>query len=82
MLFTSHNPQHITLVPIGNEQCLKLLLGLCNTKVGRSLYILESNYTEHVLILCFKVFTWPFLLDATVVKGNLRLRHCLLKRPT
>jgi hypothetical protein len=29
MLFTSHNTPHI---PLGNEQCLKLLLGVCNTK--------------------------------------------------
>ncbi len=29
MLFTPHNTPHITL---GNEQCLKLLLGVCNTK--------------------------------------------------
>jgi hypothetical protein len=29
MLFTSQNTHHITL---GNEQCLKLLLGVCNTK--------------------------------------------------
>jgi hypothetical protein len=29
MLFTSHNTPHITL---GNEQCLKLLLGVCNIK--------------------------------------------------
>jgi hypothetical protein len=36
LLFTSHNTPHITL---GNEQCLKLLLGVCNTKKeGRSLW--------------------------------------------
>ncbi len=29
MLFTSHNTPHITL---GNEQCLKQLLAVCNTK--------------------------------------------------
>jgi hypothetical protein len=29
MRFTSHNTPDITL---GNEQCLKLLLGVCNTK--------------------------------------------------
>jgi hypothetical protein len=29
ILFTSHNPLHITL---RNEQCLKFLLGVCNTK--------------------------------------------------
>jgi hypothetical protein len=28
-LFTFHKTPHITL---GNEQCLKLLLGVCNTK--------------------------------------------------
>jgi hypothetical protein len=40
MLFTSHNIPYITLL---NEQCLKLLLGVCNTKKeGRSFYISVS----------------------------------------
>jgi hypothetical protein len=33
MLFTSHNTPHITL---GNEQCVKLLLGVCNTLMSRN----------------------------------------------
>ena len=36
MLFTSHITPHTTL---GNEQCLQLLLGFCNTKERSDLFI-------------------------------------------
>jgi hypothetical protein len=41
MLFTSNNTTHIT---IGNEQYLKLLLGVCNTKKWGDLSIHISEY--------------------------------------
>jgi hypothetical protein len=42
MLLTSQNTPHITH---GNEQCLKLLLGVCNTKRrgDLSLSLINSN---------------------------------------
>ncbi len=44
MLFTSHDTPHITL---GSEQCLKLLLGFCNTKQRGDLSI--SLFHIHIL---------------------------------
>jgi hypothetical protein len=41
MLFTYQNTPHITF---GNEQCLKLLLGICNTKKSGDLS--GSSYTS------------------------------------
>jgi hypothetical protein len=40
MLFTSRNTPHITL---GNEQCLKLILGVCHTKKLADLFITLAN---------------------------------------
>jgi hypothetical protein len=50
MLFTFHNTLHITL---GNEQCLKLLLVVCNTKTRGDLpislfSIKKGNQTDTV----------------------------------
>jgi hypothetical protein len=53
MLFTSHNTPHITL---GNEQCLKLLLGVC----------IALNYFKIIWSLttfAFPVVTNKFLFD-------------------
>jgi hypothetical protein len=49
MLFTSHNTPHITL---DNEQCLKLLLGVCNTKEG-AIYLQFISAWSHDRILDF-----------------------------
>jgi hypothetical protein len=43
MLFTSHNTPHMTL---GNEQCLKLLLGVCNTKKSGDRFYLCSLVSQ------------------------------------
>ncbi len=41
-----HFPQHPSDHPLGNEQCLKLLLGVCNTKErgDLSLWAAQSRY--------------------------------------
>jgi hypothetical protein len=48
MLFTSHNTPHITL---GNEQCLKLLLGVCNTRKRGDLSISLSSTKKRIRFL-------------------------------
>jgi hypothetical protein len=40
MLFTSHNTPHIT---VGNKQCLKFLLGVCNTKRRGDISIISGK---------------------------------------
>ncbi len=43
MLFTSHITTHTTL---GNEQCLKLLLGVCNTEDKCDLYTSDLIFSN------------------------------------
>ncbi len=72
MLFTCHNTTHINL---GNEQCLKLLLGVCNTKKkGRSLFF--SAITQ----LCHSVFSLAisyFIATAAVFASYLSSLYIL-----
>ncbi len=62
LLFTSHNTPHITL---GNEQCLKILLGVCNTKkrcnLSISLGTIRPWQDDH-LCVCKEVYS-PVLKD-------------------
>jgi hypothetical protein len=50
MLFTSHITPRTTL---GNEQCLKLLLGVCNTEeqCDLSIYLIFSNNISSIIHL-------------------------------
>jgi hypothetical protein len=57
MLFTSQDTPHITL---SNEQCLKLLLGVCNTKKRAiSLYLWEKTIFLDNFIVYLCVCTVP-----------------------
>ncbi len=76
MLFTSHNAPRITL---GNEHCLKLLLGVCNTKkrADLSISLCESHLGKmislmigfhHIIVEQFFFFllTPAFLLNVSI----------------
>ncbi len=54
VLFTSHSTPHITL---GNEQCLKLLLGVCSPKKrGDLLYLCEKSRWACTSLLYYIIF--------------------------
>jgi hypothetical protein len=61
MLFTSHNTPHITL---GNDQCLKLLLGVCNTRKKDDLW---RSLTR-----------WIFSLRPMTLKHNFLYARCAI----
>jgi hypothetical protein len=52
MLFTSQNTPHITL---GNEQCLKLLLGVCNTEERCDLSLSLVSFLTKYRLMCLWV---------------------------
>jgi hypothetical protein len=67
MLSTSHIPSHTTL---GNEQCLKLWLGVCNTKDrGNLSYISNLSLTPVSLVRGLESAQLVCRAEATMAKN-------------